>query len=307
MQFLNPIVLWSRLGVAPNAWFRGNLEGIEPEQIAPLLRWSDRVSWTLLTHVTLQGTFQQRANSGKARDVTAGEAKLSKVSFQGMLSGLRNFIERSKPPGQRTVWDEYAGANSYAGTEADAKHRFVRRMAAAVKPALMFDLGCNTGDYSVAALEAGASRVIGFDFDFGALEQAVARAESANLPFLPLWLDATNPSPDQGWAQKERRGFGERAKGDAVLALAFIHHLAIARNVPLPMVIDWIMSIAPAGVIEFPPKSDPMVQVLLKNRADIFPDYSEAQFLACVAKRARIVEQEQLSPGGRLLVWYDAR
>lgn len=307
MQFLNPIVLWSRFGVAPNAWFRGNLEGIEPEQLAPLLRWSDHFSWTLLTHVILQGSFQQKANSGTARETGVRETKLSKLSFRGMLSGLRSFIAKAQPPRRRTVWDEYACANSYRGEEAEAKHRFVRKMAAVVKPALMFDLGCNTGDYSVAALEAGAGRSIGFDFDFGALDQAVVRAESAKLPFLPLWLDATNPSPDQGWAQKERKGFGERVKGDAVLALAFIHHLAIARNIPLPMAVDWIMSIAPVGVIEFPPKSDPMVQLLLRNRADIFPDYGEAQFLACVKKCARIVDQEHLSPGGRLLVCYEAR
>ena len=224
-----------------------------------------------------------------------------------MLSGLRSFIDKTQPPRRRTVWDEYAGANSYGGAEAEAKHQFVRKMAAAVKPGLVFDLGCNTGDYSIAALEAGARTAVGFDFDFGALEQAVTRAESTNLPFLPLWLDATNPSPDQGWAQKERKGFGERVRGDAVLALAFVHHLAIARNIPLPMVVDWIMSIAPVGVIEFPPKSDPMVQLLLRNRTDIFPDYGEAQFLACIGERARIVEQEQLSPGGRLLVCYDAR
>ena len=30
MQFLNPIVLWTRFGISPNAWFRGSLEGIEP-------------------------------------------------------------------------------------------------------------------------------------------------------------------------------------------------------------------------------------------------------------------------------------
>jgi ribosomal protein L11 methylase PrmA len=305
MQFLNPIVLWSRFGVAPNAWYRGSLEGIEPEQLAPLLRWRDRLSWTTLTHVILQGSFQQKASSGERRQVSARETKLPKTSFKGLVAGLRGFIAKAQPPGRRTVWDQYAADNSYAAAEAEAKNRFVRKMASAVKPGLLFDLGCNTGDYSVAALESGASRVVGFDFDFGALEQAVSRAEQQRLPFLPLWLDATNPSPDQGWAQHERKGFAERVKGDAVLALAFIHHLAIARNVPLPMVLDWIMAIAPVGVLEFPPKSDPMVQQLLRNRPDIFPNYDEAQFIAGVEARARIVEREHLSQGGRLLVWYD--
>lgn len=305
MQFLNPILLWSRLGVAPNAWFRGNLEGIEPEELARLLRWRDRLSWTALTHVVLQGFFQQRANSGKGGEVSARETKLSKVAFKGLLSGLRSFIEKAQPPGRGTVWGQYAGDNSYAEPEAEAKRRFVAKMASTAKPGLLFDLGCNTGDYSLAALQAGAQYVVGFDFDFGALEQAVQRSGSDRLPFLPLWLDATNPSPDQGWGQKERKGFGERVKGDAVLALAFIHHLAIARNIPLPMVIDWIMSIAPVGVLEFPPKSDPMVKLLLKNRDDIFPEYDEDHFLGLVRQRARIVDREHLSPGGRLLVSYD--
>jgi ribosomal protein L11 methylase PrmA len=306
MQFLNPIVLWSRFGIAPNSWFRGSLEGIEPEQLAPLLRWRDRLSPTMFSHIILQGMFQQRANSGKARDIPAQETKISRESFKVMLSGLRSFIERARMPQRRSAWDEYASDNSYSGAEAEAKNCFVRRMAATVKPGVVIDLGCNTGDYSIAALEAGAGQAVGFDFDFGALEQAVTRADTANLHFLPLWLDATNPSPDQGWAQKERKGFAERVRGDAVLALAFIHHLAIARNVPLPMVIDWVMSIAPVGVIEFTPKTDPMVQLLLRNRTDIFPDYAQDQFLACIERRARIIDQEQLSPGGRLLVWYDA-
>ena len=59
MQFLNPIIFWSRFGVAPNPWYRGTLEGIEPEQPAPILRWRDRLSWTILTHVTLQAKLQR--------------------------------------------------------------------------------------------------------------------------------------------------------------------------------------------------------------------------------------------------------
>ena len=158
MQFLNPIVLWSRFGIAPNAWFRGSLEGIEPEQLAPLLRWRDRLSPTMLSHIILQGMFQQRANSGKNRDIPARETRISKDSFTVMLSGLRSFIDRARMPQRRSAWDEYASDNSYSGAEAEAKHRFVRRMAASVKPGVVIDLGCNTGDYSIAALELERGR-----------------------------------------------------------------------------------------------------------------------------------------------------
>src|SRR3546814_15007041 len=97
----------------------------------------------------------------------------------------------------KSVWNDYAEANTYKSEEAQAKRRFVADFAAATKPGLLIDLGCNTGAYSEAALEGGARRVIGFDFDQGALDQAFARAEQNKLEFLPLHLDAANPSPDQ--------------------------------------------------------------------------------------------------------------
>jgi hypothetical protein len=51
-----------------------------------------------------------------------------------------------------------------------------------------------------------------------------------NLNFLPLFLDASNPSPNIGWLQSERKGFKERANFSGMLALAFEHHLAIAKK-----------------------------------------------------------------------------
>lgn len=305
MQFLNPLLLWSRRRLAPNAWFRGSLEGIAPEELAPLLSWRDNLSWTVLTHVTAQASLQRRSVRAGLASGSHREAKLPRASFRNMLVGLRQFISGLRLQDEKTVWSDYAGNNSYGGAEAEAKRAFVGRMASEVRPALLFDIGCNSGDYSIAALEAGAEHVVGFDYDFGALERAVRRAEEGALPFLPLWLDAANPAPAQGWAQAERKGLRERAAADALVALAFLHHIVIGRTVPLEMAVDWIVGMAPHGVIEFPPKSDPMVQRLLAQRDDIFPDYDEAHFRAAVQRRARIVAQEHLSEGGRLLVRYD--
>jgi ribosomal protein L11 methylase PrmA len=306
MQFLDPIVLWTRFGVAPNNWFRGGLEGIAPEDLAALLRLRHMLSWTLLSHVILQAAAQKRLNSSAANTPAGRDPpKLSRDAFKAMLLGLRSFIASSELRDHRTVWGTYDTDNSYRADEAETKHAFVREMVEAVGPALLFDLGCNTGDYSTTAIEAGAQYVVGFDLDFGALERAVERSSRDKLSFLPLWLDATNPSPSQGWNQIERAGFSKRARADAVLALAFIHHLTIAKNIPLEQAVDWVMQAAPVGIIEFPPKSDRMVQQLLSRREDIFPTYCEEQFLAGIKKRSRIVAQKRLSEGGRLLVWYD--
>lgn len=305
MQFLNPLIFWAVLGVQPNHWFRGSLEGIAPEDLSPLLSWRDNLSWTIMTHVTAQAALQTRSMRKGTDAGKPSERKLPKTALIGMLQGLRSYINKLKLPGKTTVWGDYAEHTSYAGDEQAAKHAFVADMVKTARPELLLDLGCNTGDYSLTAVESGAKSVVGFDFDPEALERAYDRFSKTNAAVLPLWLDAANPSPSQGWAQAERKGMEQRASADALVALAFIHHIAIGRNVPLDMAVGWIMSMAPTGVIEFPPKSDPMVQRLLAQREDIFPDYHEEAFLHHVQARGRVRAQKHLSEGGRLLVWYE--
>ncbi|HEV2747973.1 MAG TPA: class I SAM-dependent methyltransferase [Allosphingosinicella sp.] len=304
MQFLNPLLLWSALEVQPNHWFRGNLEGIAPEDLAKLLPLRKKLSWTILMHVVAQAAMQRRSVRTITGSASYRQAKLPLEATKAMLRGLRRKIERLAPPSHATVWGDYAGRNSYADPEAKAKAAFVAEMVAAVRPELMFDLGCNSGDYSAVALAAGADKVIGFDFDHGALELAHSRAVQEKLDFLPLWLDAANPSPAQGWGQAERKGLAGRAAPQAIVALAFIHHIAIGRNVPLDMATRWIVDMAPAGIIEFPSKADPMVQSLLAQREDIFPGYDEEAFANLLGGQARIVRAERVSPS-RTLYWFD--
>ena len=307
MQFLNPLLLWAKRGLAPNAWFRGSGEGLAPEDVAVLLRARDKLSFTVLAHVVGPAMVHKKRVAKGLDDKPRRTVSLPKKNLVAILATLRSYIAGLKLPGQKTIWSDYAGRNSYDEARRAAKHEFVARQVAALKPGLLFDLGCNSGDFSRTALDNGARSVVGFDFDFGALEQAFARFDADGGRMLPLWLDATNPSPSQGWAGAERKSLGERGAAEALLALAVIHHLAIARNVPLDMAVDWLMGMAPAGVIEFPSKSDPMVTELLRGRPDIFPDYTEEAFLAHVRARGAITEQERLGEGGRLIVAYDRR
>ena len=145
---------------------------------------------------------------------------------------------------------------------------------------------------------------MGFDSDQGALEKTFARAHDKKLLLQPLFMDAANPSPNQGWMGRERASLEARAPADAVLALAFVHHLVIARNIPFVQLLDWILELAPTGVIEFVPKSDSNAQVLLHLREDIFPDYTEECFLSHIAQRAEIIKTKVLPSSRRILVWY---
>lgn len=303
-QFLNPLLLRAYLGVAHNAWFRGSLEGITAIELGGLLPLRRKLSWKVLTHVVLQGAFQKQSTR-HGRPEISRQSRLPLTSFKGMLTGLRDWIVKLEPrDGGKSVWSDYAGKTSYAADEARQKRKLVAEFVAATRPGMIWDLGCNTGDYAMEALGAGADMVVGFDADHGALDKAFARSTQEGARFLPLYLDAANPTPSQGWAEGERKGVMDRARADGILALALLHHLAIGRNVPLERLAGWLVDLAPQGIVEFVPKSDPMVQELLRLREDVFDDYDEATFEAALGARAEIAASVTISESGRRLYWF---
>lgn len=306
-QFLVPLLFRSVLGIAHNAWYRGNVEGIPTGALAAVLPWHTRWRPRVAMHVTLPSTFQRRrfgAGNRALGGVTAGR-RFSKNAMTEMLRGLHAWIGGLRPKDGASAWSGYTDDNVYSDDDAAAKRQTVADFIGAAGPGTVFDIGCNTGLFAETALGAGAAQVIGFETDPGALEVAFARARDKTLDFLPLHLDAANPSPAQGWRQTERKGLAERADPGGVLALALIHHLVIGRNIPLDQAIGWLISLAPAGVIEFVPKSDPMVRAMLSDRDDIFADYTFENFKNAVASRARVVGVEPVGATGRELVVFD--
>ena len=307
-QFLNPLLLRAKLGLAFQDWYRGQPEGIPTESLARLARWPHHLSLNLLSHVIVPARLQARVGEKLADKAVKAQARgLPLSSYRSLLAQLRNWIARLKPGGVgRTVWAGYAENTTYDPAETGEKRAMVEDFVRQVRPGLLLDLGCNSGDYVALALGAGAGKAVGLDADHGVLEQAFARSQAESLDFLPLYQDCANPSSGQGWNAKERQGLVERCgEVDAVIALAFEHHLAIGRNIPLSEVLRWITRLAPRGLIEFVPKDDPTVRRMLALREDIFDDYSLEGFKAALQRHARIVTQRTISRSGRELFWFE--
>lgn len=274
--------------------------------LARLIPPHRKLSWNVYSQVVLPAQLQSR--DGSLDEATAAAMRpLPKAAYVGMLTGLRSWIATMRPKGSdKTVWADYTTNHSYDQQEHAAKHRVVGDFIAESRSRLVWDLGCNTGEYSELALSSGAKSVIGFDFDHGALEGAYARAVERKLEFLPLFQDASNPSPGQGWSGEERTSLMRRnGDVDALVALALIHHIAIGRNVPLERIVDWLVALAPSGVIEFVPKEDPMVRRLLSLRQDIFADYTLENFRSLLERKARIGREELITNSGRVLFVFD--
>ena len=126
-------------------------------------------------------------------------------SLRRMLKKLHTWIGHLQPLDTgKTVWTDYAKNHSYTTEEMKIKRQFVMEFVQNAQPNILWDLGCNTGDYSVSALEAGAKYVVGFDFNQGALEKGLPEPMKTNLLFQPSFLDAANPSPGQSWKEQEK-------------------------------------------------------------------------------------------------------
>ncbi|WP_125911787.1 class I SAM-dependent methyltransferase [Kiloniella majae] len=306
-QFLNPLLLRAKLDIPHNSWFRGAQEGITNEDLSKILRLRHKFSLNILSHVVLPARFQTRArNTQLSGTKKISERKgIAKATYKSLLVQLKKWISTLQPKNMNnSTWGSYAEDNTYDDNENKLKAEFITEFIQSTKPELIYDIGCNSGAFSEVALKAGAHQSIGFDFDKIAIEKAFKRATDKSLNLLPLYLDAANPSPNQGWQQSERVGFAERASPDAILALAFEHHLAIGKNIPLPQVINWLVSLAPNGIIEFVDKSDPTVQAMLSMREDIFPHYTQSSFESALSDCAAIVKTNEITKNGRTLYWY---
>ena len=304
-QFLHPLLLQSLAGVEFQPWYRGRLEGIAGPDLLRLLRWRQKLRWNVLTNVVAPARLQRFAGRPGV-DRRVARARLPKNGLRGMFTSLRRWIVGLVPRGlDATPWASYEAMvpDDEARRIAGFVDEFVRR----VSPRLLWDLGCNTGRHAEAALQAGARYVVGLDSDAGALDRAFARARDGELALLPLLVDLVNPSPGQGWRGEERQTLSDRGRPDGLLALAVVHHIAIARNVPLSEVVALLTTLAPEGVVGFVPSTDRRAQALFRGREEIFQDYSLETFLRLLQQRARLVKRESIPGSERTLLWFSTR
>lgn len=305
-QFLLPLLIEAWGGVSYQAMYRGSIDGIAfDDALAILPRRKLFTSLTAFSHVYLHGKSVTTASSANFDSSTRKQPQLSRSNYLAILKQLQVFLKDLKIAHRNhSYWNSYATKNSYSDEMRETKLGFVRDWAAREKPNLIWDIGGNTGDYSRAALEGGARRAIVLDSDTDSLEFLYNTHTKSGVPILPLKMNLSDPSADIGWNQTERKGLMSRTNADGMLALAVIHHLVIGANLPLSEVVNWFLDIAPTGVIEFVPKQDPMVQQLLDQRNDVFPDYTEEHFRELVTLRKKIVSEHKFDSNGRLLISY---
>jgi hypothetical protein len=199
-------------------------------------------------------------------------------------------------------WTNYVDQQaSYSDQALAEKLRVVGRWLDRLEPGSVWDLGANTGRFSRLAA-ARSDLTVALDADAACVERIYRQARlDGTTGLLPLVFDLAAPTPAIGWANQERPTLVDRGRGDLLLALALIHHVAIARGVPLPHIAEVFARLGRHAIVEFVPKTDPMVQRLLAHRDDVFSAYSREHFESAFAERFTIADRVPLPDSDRAL------
>ena len=310
MQALYPLMIQAHRDIALQPLLRGRLEGIPPTEAARMLNGRHRLHRGVLTHVVLHARLERRYEAS-AGDEVRGELRKARFGTELIRANakkLRRLVSRLEWKPGASAWAAYRKTSTYTDEDAETKAAFVSAAVQRVGPSLTWDLGANDGAYSRLAAESG-SYVLALDSDHATVE-ALYRSlrESGERRILPMVADLADPSPGLGWRGAERRPLADRGRPDLVLALALVHHLSIAANVPLADVVAWLADLGAPAVVEFPTRDDPMVRRLLAaKREGTHPDYERERFERLLAERFDVRGSEQLGSGTRHLYEVDPR
>ncbi len=300
---LFPLLLKHYKGMSIKNSLLGSIDGITVEDIYRVFGFWGSLRPALFLDVLLQNLAQRAATANNARlkEKLAHGGKSTapqELNLKRMVRKIEKLASRYAYSGH---WAEYVKTNTYTQESEAEKLKYIDDFMQKYTPATVLDLGCNTGQYSFLAHNNGA-RVIAIDSDHDSVDLLYQRAKSEKACILPMCIDIANPSPAIGFCNQERKSFMERVNGEAVFALALIHHLLISSRVPLVEICSFFASLTSCYlVVEFVGREDQMFQHLLALREDIYSEITKENFLAVFCKEFELLHEYSLPNSQRIL------
>jgi len=272
--FLFPLYLQHYLRTGVHRLIMSYPEGIPAALTARMLPGKSRWNMGVWMHVILQAKIRRNSLSG------GRQPSFSRTRMQHLLDNLQNILGKlatgiPAEKGWSDYYEETITGHAYLENKEKCFLAFIDGLA--VTSAL--DLGANEG-YFTRLLARKKIRVVAIDEDWQCIEALYRSGQrSSEDDILPLCIDLGNPSPGGGFANGERRGFTERAQAELVAALAIIHHLVLARNIPMAAVAGYFAQLTKQYlIIEFVPLSDEKAQLLVRNKDRYQRDYDVKGF-----------------------------
>jgi len=309
MMFLIPLLLKAYRDVDYIPFLRSDLEGIDPVQAVKIFPNGSLFRKAVFLHVYLHSKMQMAFSDNKpSKHTNPGKAiRHSKAMVLGTIQGLHRTVRKLHLQNKTTVWGNYADSHSYDENSYGQKQAFVRKHLQLTRWKLVWDIGCNTGTFSEICSEF-SDYVISIDGAQHAIEALYQKQkQKAKGNILPLIMDLSNLSPNQGWLGQERKDLESRGQPELLLCLALIHHMVISANIPMRDYLGWIRQMNAAVIIEFVSPGDEMTKVLLQNKVNQYTDYTKENFEGIVREMFLIVDSFPLKGGNREMYFLEPK
>lgn len=318
-HFLAPLALVAHTDARLQGLWRAHLDGVPVDLAARLLPRRTRFKPGLLTHLHMPAAAEARHAhkdhaTAQQADREARAVSMSGTALRGLLGSLRRTVESLQPAQATSHWSGYGEAQpTYTDDAQSDKQQLLNAwlkeaIASAPGPAVVWDLGANTGTYSRLAKECGAATVVALEGDAAAAAEHYQRIRGHAGSPLPLCMDLLDPTPARGFAHQERASLAERGPADVVLVLALVHHLSITGHVPLHDLVQWLASLVRRDghlLVEWVGPDDPQAAAMLANRSGPPMPYDTPSFEAALAAVGDVQRTHTVASSTRVL--YDVR
>jgi len=307
-HFLLPLLVYRHLGITPPEVFLTNRDGLTPDRVSGLLSGLRLLSPTALELVTLPKWLSRSGSRRIAADATRRPKRFAPEVARSILlrtlHRLQRMLEGLKPDvgNLQSTWAAYEeDRGHYSEPDLVAKREFVREHLGDSQTVL--DLGCNAGEFSLLAAEAGRT-VLATDSDHAALLRLHARVPVGKALITSMLLNIARPTPAIGWENREVGSFLERAAGqfDCVLVLGLLHHLLVSERASLPMLMDLLDRLNPKRLIlEWVDPKDPRFRQLAGLNAALYRGLDAEQMENYLGAKFRLMAKSPLPSAARVM------
>ncbi len=302
-EFLGPLALmhyngqlWSRLSMT-------QLRGLPLNFISQQLPIKSWFNLSCLLHIHLHAKFYNKQTNNADNTNKNPQKGFTLEKIKAFFSMIESTIQSWKKAHQYSHhWSGYYENDIESTAYLQDKEATIKEWLAFTTPQSVIDLGANTGKFSFIAANY-TKKVIALEYDDICVDKIAKQIEQAAIPNVSVLTgDLAEPNPALGVLHKEHQSIFERGQSDLVMGLALVHHLCIVKYLSFKQVASIFDQFSyEYAIVEFIPKTDNKVKLLLKGRTSIFQDYSEANFVAAFSIFFELVQEKKLASSTRKL------